>query len=63
MMGGGGLEIQRIQIYKKNVFFFSFFRRRGARVSEFYLQEIQIYKKKFFFFLGRGGGGGGGGLE
>ena len=33
--------------------------QRGARVSELFLQRIQIYKN-FFFFL-RGGGGGGGG--
>ena len=30
---------------------------RGARVSELFLQRIQIYKKKIFFFEGGGGGG------
>ena len=36
---------------------------RGARVSDFILQRIQILKKKnnFFLFWRRGGGGGGGG--
>ena len=29
----------------------------GARVSEFFLQRIQIYEKKNFFFLGGGGEG------
>ena len=32
-----------------------------ARVSEFFLQRIQIYTVFFFFFFWGGGGGGGGG--
>ena len=32
---------------------------RGARVSELFLQRIQIYKNKYFFFKGGGAVGGG----
>ena len=69
MFGGGGERgarvseffLQRIQIYKKNMFFQGAggaLKEGTTRVSEFFLQRIQIAnKKKFFFFLGGGGGG------
>ena len=46
------------------IYIYIFFREGGSRVSDFFLQRIQIIKKNFFFYLGGGGGGGlGRGLE